>query len=75
MDELKQSVQCRSRTKKDPLIYKFEAFNLFNGMLNGVNKEFRSYSRRFAAAKAPDIEEAVEVREKEDYKLVKTKFK
>jgi preprotein translocase subunit SecA len=37
MDELKQSVQP---FKKDPLlIYKFEAFNLFNGMLNGVNKE------------------------------------
>jgi hypothetical protein len=35
-------------------------------------KKVRSYSRRFAAAKAPDIEEAVEVREKEDYKLVKT---
>jgi preprotein translocase subunit SecA len=39
-------------------------------MLNGVNKElFRSYSRRFAAAKRSDIEEAVEVRE--DYKLSK----
>jgi preprotein translocase subunit SecA len=38
MDELKQST-CRSRTKDPLLIYKFEAFNLFNGMLNGVNKE------------------------------------
>jgi preprotein translocase subunit SecA len=47
MDELKQSVQLAVHEKKRSLlIYKFEAFNLFNGMLNGVNKElFRSYSK------------------------------
>jgi preprotein translocase subunit SecA len=58
--------------QKDPLlIYKFEAFNLFNGMLNGVNKEVISVliQRRFA--KALQISKTVEVREKEDYKLSK----
>jgi preprotein translocase subunit SecA len=39
MDELKQSVQLAVHEQKIlSLIYKFEAFNLFNGMLNGVNK-------------------------------------
>jgi preprotein translocase subunit SecA len=39
MDELKQSVQLAVQEQDPLLIYKFEAFNLFNGMLNGVNKE------------------------------------
>jgi preprotein translocase subunit SecA len=42
MDELKQSVQLCSRTKDPLLIYKF-GFNLFNSMLNGVNKEVISF--------------------------------
>jgi preprotein translocase subunit SecA len=73
MDELKQSSStCRSRTRS-LLIYKFEAFNLFNGMLNGVNKEVISFLFKgdLPQQSAPDIEEAVEVREKEDYKLSK----
>jgi preprotein translocase subunit SecA len=73
MDELKQSVQLAVHEQKDPLlIYKFEAFNLFNGMLNGVNKEVVLIQRE-PQQSAPDISE-VEVREKEDYKLSKTKF-
>ena len=44
MDELKQSVQLAVHEQKDPLlIYKFEAFNLFRSMLDGVNKEVISF--------------------------------
>jgi len=39
MDDLKQSVQNASYEQKDPLlIYKFESFNLFKSMVEGVNK-------------------------------------
>jgi preprotein translocase subunit SecA len=42
-------------------------------MLNGVNKEVISFLFKgdLPQQSAPDIEEAVEVREKEDYKLSK----
>jgi len=44
MDELKQSVQNAVYEQKDPLVvYKMEAFKLFKGMLNVVNKEVISY--------------------------------
>lgn len=44
MDELKQSVQLAVHEQKDPLlIYKFEAYNLFKGMLDKVNKEVISF--------------------------------
>lgn len=44
MDELKQSVQSAVYEQKDPLlIYKFEAFKLFNSMLLKVNKEVASF--------------------------------
>ena len=44
MDELKQSVQLAQHEQKDPLlIYKFEAFELFKGMLNKVNQEVISF--------------------------------
>ena len=44
MDELKQSVQLAVHEQKDPLlIYKFEAFELFKGMLDDVNKEVISF--------------------------------
>ncbi len=40
MDELKQSVQNATYEQKDPLlIYKFESFDLFQTMLNKVNKD------------------------------------
>ncbi|MCD6366413.1 MAG: preprotein translocase subunit SecA [Bacteroidales bacterium] len=43
MDELKQSVQNASYEQKDPLlIYKFEAFELFNSMLINMNKKIAS---------------------------------
>ena len=44
MDDLKQSVQNATYEQKDPLlIYKFEAFELFNKMLVKVNKEVLSF--------------------------------
>lgn len=74
MDELKQSVQLAVHEQKDPLlIYKFEAFKLFSSMLNGVNKEVISFLFKgdLPAQSAPKIEEAVEVRPKENYKISK----
>jgi preprotein translocase subunit SecA len=75
MDELKQSVQLAVHEQKDPLlIYKFEAFNLFNSMLNGVNKEVISFLFKgdLPQQSAPEIAEAKEVvRQKEDYKTSK----
>ena len=44
MDELKQSVQNATYEQKDPLlIYKFESFELFNSMLDTVNKDVLSF--------------------------------
>jgi len=44
MDELKQSVQNAVHEQKDPLlIYKFEAFKLFNSALLKINKEAGSF--------------------------------
>lgn len=75
MDELKQSVQLAVHEQKDPLlIYKFEAFNLFNSMLNGINKEVISFLFKgdLPQQSAPEIEEAREVvRPKEKLQLTK----
>ncbi len=44
MDELKQSVQNATYEQKDPLlIYKFESFELFDAMLDRVNKDVLSF--------------------------------
>ncbi len=44
MDNLKQTVRNAQYEQKDPLlIYKFESFELFNTMLNKVNKEVLSF--------------------------------
>ena len=44
MDELKQSVQLAVHEQKDPLvIYKFEAFKLFQTTLNEINKDIISF--------------------------------
>src|SRR6218665_1052910 len=74
MDELKQSVQLAVHEQKDPLlIYKFEAFNLFRSMLNGVNKEVISFLFKgdLPQQNAPAIQEAKEIRQKEDYQTSK----
>ena len=74
MDELKQSVQLAVHEQKDPLlIYKFEAYNLFSSMLNGVNKEVISFLFKgdLPQQNVPAIKEAKEVRQKENYKTSK----
>jgi preprotein translocase subunit SecA len=74
MDELKQSVQLAVHEQKDPLlIYKLEAFNLFRAMLDDVNKEVISFLFKgdLPVQNTPKIEEAKEIRQKEDYKLSK----
>ncbi len=74
MDELKQSVQLAVHEQKDPLlIYKFEAFNLFSSMLNGVNKEVISFLFKgdLPQQTAPAIQEAKQVKVKENYKTSK----
>ncbi|MBW1654849.1 preprotein translocase subunit SecA [Flavobacterium quisquiliarum] len=75
MDELKQSVQLAVHEQKDPLlIYKLEAFNLFRGMLDNVNKEVISFLFKgdLPAQNAPEIHEAREVaRPKENLQLSK----
>ena len=44
MDELKDSVQSASFEQKDPLVvYKMEAFNLFEGLVHKTNEEVTSY--------------------------------
>lgn len=70
MDELKQSVQLAVHEQKDPLlIYKFEAFNLFRTMLDGVNKEVISFLFKgdLPQQQQNNIQEAREVRTKEKY--------
>lgn len=74
MDELKQSVQLAVHEQKDPLlIYKFEAFNLFNAMLNGINKEVISFLFKgdLPAQQNQQIQEAKEVAPVEDYQTSK----
>ena len=47
MDELKQSVQNATYEQKDPLlIYKFESFQLFKGVLEKVSKDVLSFLLR-----------------------------
>ncbi|MFD2909492.1 preprotein translocase subunit SecA [Flavobacterium ardleyense] len=74
MDELKQSVQLAVHEQKDPLlIYKFEAFKLFKKMIDNVNKEVISFLFKgdLPSQNPSDIQEAKQVRQKEDY----TEFK
>jgi len=67
MDELKQSVQLAVHEQKDPLlIYKFEAFELFKGMLDEVNKEVISFLfKGEIPQQETQIQEAAEVKPKE----------
>jgi preprotein translocase subunit SecA len=44
VDDLKESVQGASFEQKDPLvIYKMEAYNLFEGLINHINNEITSF--------------------------------
>ncbi|WP_445384539.1 preprotein translocase subunit SecA [Robiginitalea sp. IMCC44478] len=65
MDELKQSVQLAVHEQKDPLlIYKFEAFELFKGMIEKVNKEVVSFlfKGELPSGNTQEIQEARQVR-------------
>lgn len=75
MDELKQSVQLAVHEQKDPLlIYKFEAFELFKGMIEKVNKEVVSFlfKGELPSGNPDEIQEARTVsRPKENLKTSK----
>jgi preprotein translocase subunit SecA len=74
MDELKQSVQLAVHEQKDPLlIYKFEAFELFKGMIEKVNKEIVSFLfKGELPTQSPEIQEARNIRKpKENLKTSK----
>ncbi len=61
MDDLKQSVQAAVYEQKDPLlIYKFEAFKLFEQMVGNVNREVTSFLFKadIAVKSAGEVEEA-----------------
>ncbi|MFT4831699.1 MAG: preprotein translocase subunit SecA [Psychroserpens sp.] len=69
MDELKQSVQLAVHEQKDPLlIYKFEAFELFKGMIEKVNKEVVSFlfKGELPTENTDQIQEARTVRKPKD---------
>lgn len=72
MDELKTSVQLAVHEQKDPLlIYKLEAFKLFSNMLNNVNKEVISFLFKGDLPQQTFVQEAKQVRIKENYKTSK----
>ena len=75
MDELKQSVQLAVHEQKDPLlIYKFEAFELFKGMIDKVNKDVVSFlfKGELPSGSTNEIQEARSVRRSKE-KLQTTK--
>ena len=61
MDDLKQSVQNATYEQKDPLlIYKFESYELFRGMVQKVNREICSFLTKgnLPLQEASDVKEA-----------------
>ncbi|RYY35109.1 MAG: preprotein translocase subunit SecA [Sphingobacteriaceae bacterium] len=75
MDELKQSVQNAVYEQKDPLlVYKFEAFKLFQQMLATVNKELVSFLFRggIPVQQAPEQVREARPQPKTDFKNIKT---
>jgi preprotein translocase subunit SecA len=74
MDELKQSVQLAVHEQKDPLlIYKFEAFELFKGMIDQVNKDVISFlfKGELPSEETNAIQEARQTKQKENFKTQK----
>lgn len=61
MDDLKQSVQTAYLEQKDPLvIYKVEAFQLFNSMTTSLNKDIISF---LTQASLPDQQQESQIKE------------
>ncbi|HLW30867.1 MAG TPA: preprotein translocase subunit SecA [Aequorivita sp.] len=74
MDELKQSVQLAVHEQKDPLlIYKFEAFELFKGMIDQVNKDVISFlfKGELPSEETSAIQEAKQTRKRENLQTQK----
>ena len=68
MDELKQSVQNATYEQKDPLlIYKFESFNLFKGVLEKVSRDVLAFMTR-AHIPLRRSDEEIQVREQQQRK-------
>jgi preprotein translocase subunit SecA len=64
MDELKQSVQSAVYEQKDPLlIYKFEAFKLFNSSLLKINKEVASFLMKCSLPQPKEGASEIETKE------------
>jgi len=75
MDELKQSVQNAVHEQKDPLlIYKFEAFKLFNEVLLKMNKEVGSFLMKSSLPRQQegDITTQEQPRQKTDMSQLET---
>lgn len=61
MDELKESVQAASFEQKDPLVvYKMEAFNLFEQLIYEINEDVTSYLSKGTLVLKRELEEAQE---------------
>jgi len=60
MDDLKQSVQAATYEQKDPLlIYKFESFEMFKGMMQRINKDIGSFLvKGDLPIQSPELQEA-----------------
>ncbi|MBN2862120.1 MAG: preprotein translocase subunit SecA [Bacteroidales bacterium] len=75
MDELKQSVQNATYEQKDPLlIYKFESYELFQSMINRINKDIAStLMKGFIPTQDPEqVKEAQRRRQIENLKTSRT---
>jgi preprotein translocase subunit SecA len=75
MDELRQSVQSAVYEQKDPLlIYKFESFELFNKMLDKVNKDIISFLMRANLPKSENtqVKDAASVEQRPELAQIKT---
>jgi preprotein translocase subunit SecA len=73
MDELKQSVQNATYEQKDPLlIYKFESYELFNSMLDKVNKDVLSFLFK-GELPSQDANQVSQARERKREKVQLTK--
>lgn len=75
MDELKQSVQNATYEQKDPLlIYKFESYELFQNMINKINKDVVStLMKGYIPIQDPDqVKEAQRRKQIENLKTSRT---
>ncbi len=69
MDDLKQSVQNATYEQKDPLlIYKFESFNLFKGVLEKISRDVISVMVRAHIPIRQESEPNINVREPQNRK-------